>query len=250
MNAAFLDQHPEIIAILIVLLGFAAASLVAAWLGRGLEIIERGMRRVSPQRAQQFASRLPRKALQRVVYYLTLAFFLLLAIRLLGITALTDSLDAVLAYLPQVLLGGIIIVIGYLLGLLTHAVVASRLRPGHPSILPRVAQGVVVVTAVMTGLEQMSVDLSFMTTVLVILLAVTLGGLSLAFALGSRDLVANLLARRNLAGYRIGDVVRIGDAEGAIVEFTRVAVVLETSEGTVRVPASHFLVSEVTLLNR
>ena len=107
-----------------------------------------------------------------------------------------------------------------------------------------------VVTAVMTGLEQMSVDLSFMTTVLVILLAVTLGGLSLAFALGSRDLVANLLARRNLAGYRIGDVVRIGDAEGAIVEFTRVAVVLETSEGTVRVPASHFLVSEVTLLNR
>ena len=249
MNTDFLAGHPELLAILIALVGFAVAGLLAAWVDRGLNLVERGLRRLSPQRAERLAAT-PRKLLQRVVYYLTLAFFLLLAIRLLGIVALSDSLDRALAWLPQFLLGGVIIVIGYLLGLLARALLAGRVGPEHGSTLPRLAQAIVFVTAVMTGVEQMGINISFVTTVIVVLLSVSLGGMSLAFALGSRELVANLLARRSLGDYRLGQALRIGETEGVIVEFTRIGVVLETADGTVHVPARKFLESEVTVRDR
>jgi len=145
-------------------------------------------------------------------------------------------------------IGSIIIVVGYLLGILVYSLVAGLAQPTDGELLARVAQTVVVITAVITGLEQMAIDVSFLTNVLVIVMAAVLGGLSLAFAIGSRQLVANLLSRRDLARYRVGDVIRIGDLEGRIIDFTRTSVVLESADGKVNVPAVRFLESEVTLI--
>jgi len=244
----FLSQYPEIMSILIVLAGFLAASLIATGFDRLLNLMERGVRRLSPQRADQLATVTPRTVIQRIVYYVTLTFFLLLAVRILGITALSDWLDVTLAYMPQILIGSIIIVVGYLLGILVYSLVAGLAQPTGGELLARVAQTVVVITAVITGLEQMAIDVSFLTNVLVIVMAAILGGLSLAFAIGSRQLVANLLSRRDLARYRVGDVIRIGELQGRIIDFTRTSVVLESADGKVNVPAVRFLESEVTLI--
>lgn len=248
--SAFLTQYPEVVSIVVALLGFVAAGLLATWFGRALNLMERGVRKLSPQRADQLATLTPRTVIQRIVYYATLVFFLLLAIRILDIAAVSQGLDLVLGYLPQILIGGTIIVAGYLLGILTHSLVLSFQQPAQGELLPRLAQAVVVTTAVMTGLEQMSVDITFLTYMIVILMAALLGGLSLAFAIGSRQIVANLLSRRDLERYRVGDVIRIGQIEGTIIDFTRTGVVLESAEGTVTVPAVRFLESEVTLIRQ
>ena len=250
MSSSFLSQYPEVIALAIALAGFTAAGLIASWVDKGLLLLERGIRRLSPLRADQLHSIVPGKALQRIVYYTTLVFFLLLSIRILGISSLTEWLDIILGYIPQILLGGVIIVLGYLLGILVQSMVSNRLPEGHTSFLPRLAQGIVVLTFVMTGLEQMAIDISFLTNVIVILLGTTVGGISLAFAIGSRDLVANILSRRNLTNYHVGDVIRVGQTEGTILEFTGTGVILETPEGRVTVPAARFMETEVTLKNR
>lgn len=249
-SASFFAQYPEVVSMAVALMGFAAASLVSNWFGHGLDLVYRGLGRLSPQRAEQIAHRTPRAVMQRVIYYATLIFFLVLAVRILGITALADWLDVLLAAIPQVLLGGIIIVVGYLLGILTHGVVASLIQSTHGPLIPRLAQTIVVITAVMTGLEQMAINVSFITNVIVILLATTLGGLSLAFSIGSKELVANLLARRNLDRYHPGDRIRIGHVEGAVIELTRTSIIVESDEGTVTIPAARFLEAEVTLLKR
>lgn len=248
MSSSFLGQYPELVAIVVALAGFVAASLIASWFNLALNLVERGVRRISPQRADQLATITPRSVLQRIIYYATLIFFMLLAIRILGITFLTDWLDVLLAYIPQILLGGFIIITGYLLGILTHGVVANLVLATHGPLIPRLAQTVVVVTSVMTGLEQMDVDVSFITNVIIILMATTLGGLSVAFAIGSRDLVANLLARRNAERYRIGDLIRVDGNEGKIIEFTRTGVVIESRDGIVTIPATRFMDSNITLV--
>lgn len=248
MNESFLADYPEILALLVALAGFGAAGLMARWFERAAAIMDRRMRRLAPQGADRLAGVLSRKLLQRVVYFATLVFFLLVAIRLLGVTALTDWLDALIAFLPQLLLGGIIIVGGYLLGILSHSFVANLPMVADDSLLPRLAQAIVVVTAVMTGLEQVSIDVSFISDMIVILLAAGLGGLAIAFGLGSRDLVANLLARRSLDRYRVGEAVRIGDIEGTIIEFTKTGVAVQTDDGIVNVPASRFAESIVTVI--
>ncbi len=247
---SFLSQYPEVMAIAIALIGFVVAGLMANWMQRGLSLLERGIRRLSPQRADQLHAILPAKALGRIVYYATLVFSLLLAIRILGISSLSEWLDIVLGYIPQILLGGFIILVGYLLGILVHGVVANRLHEGETSMLPRLAQGIVVVTFVMTGLEQMQIDISFLTSVIIIILAASVGGVSLAFAIGSRNLVDNILSRRNLTRYHVGDLIRVAEVEGTIIEFTATSVIIETAEGRVNVPASRFMHIEVTLRNR
>jgi len=70
---------------------------------------------------------------------------------------------------------------------------------------------------------------------------VALGAIALAFALGARSTVSNILAAHSLAQtYSSGDVIRIGTLEGRILQITRTYVVLETGEGTATVPARLF----------
>jgi small-conductance mechanosensitive channel len=72
-------------------------------------------------------------------------------------------------------------------------------------------------------------------------MASALGAASLAFGLGARTAVGNVIAVHYLRkSYRVGDAVRIGSIEGEIAAITRTAVLLETPDGQVEVPASKF----------
>jgi hypothetical protein len=175
-------------------------------------------------------------------------FFLLLALQTLSITVVREWLDLLLQYVPQLILGGLIILSGYFIGVVVRGLVAGLMSVSSDHLAPRLTQALVVIAAVLTGLAQTAIDISFISNVLVILVAFFFGGLSLAFALGSRQLVENLLARRALDRYRIGDYVRLNEAEGKIIEILGTAVVLESSEGVVTVPTSRFVDSEVLLV--
>lgn len=248
MSNSFLNQYPEILAALVAVLGVVAAGFVARWFEKVLGLVEGLIRRVSPLRADQLSNSTPRVVISRVVYYATSIFFLLLAIRILGIFAITEWLDVFLNYIPQILLGGFIITAGYVLGLLVYSVVSNLLNTEQSKLLPRLAQCVVVVTAVMTGLEQMHIDVSFVTYVIAIVLATSLGGLSIAFALGSKALVSNLVARRGIGHLCVGDTIVIDGSRGVIVELTSTAVAIESDVGVTHIPATRFLEVPVTVV--
>jgi len=72
-------------------------------------------------------------------------------------------------------------------------------------------------------------------------LGVVLAGFSLAFGLGARQVVANLIASHALQRqFAVGQRARIGGIEGEILEFTPTSVILATGEGRVTVPAGRF----------
>lgn len=250
MDGSFFARYPEIIAVLVALAGFFVAALVSRWLGKGLQLGELALRRLSPIKPSHLASDATYTLARRIAYYLTLAFFLLLALRILGVVGLSEWLDVLLSFIPQIIIGGLIILLGWLLGVMTYSLVASVLQPIRSDLLPRLAQIIVVVTAVMTGLGQMDLDISFIANIMIIVIGTFLGGMALAFAIGSRQLVANLLARRDLDRYRPGDRIRVNNVEGTIIELTGTAVILDTGEGIVSVPAATFSDTEVLRLRQ
>lgn len=248
MLSEWLNQHPEILAVLIALLGFVLASMLASLAERGMLRLEGFLRRRAGARIDEVDLDGLRLVVRNVTYYGILLLFLLQALHTLSISVVTHWLSKLLEYVPQLILGGLIILSGYLLGALARSLLASLMGLNADHLLPRFAQLLVITAAVLTGLSQISIDISFISNVLIILLAFFFGGLSLAFALGSRQLVENLLARRAVDRYRIGDHVRVNDSQGTVIEILNTAVVLQTHEGILTVPTSRFVDSEVLLI--
>lgn len=108
-------------------------------------------------------------------------------------------------------------------------------------LISRLVQGGVLTAAVVTAVNQLGIDIAFLTAALLIALGALAVSVALAFALGARTAVSNIIACHYLQQtHRVGHVIRIGAVEGRIVEFTRGAVILEGPDGRVLVPAKEF----------
>jgi len=229
-----IQQYPEIVALIIASAGFFVAFLVSRGAALALDSIEHGLDRhgAEPQIPAN------RTNLIRLVYYIVLGFFLLLAVRSLGVNIFGEWLDLVIVYIPRALLGAVIILVGYLLAILARSLVANLMPESSSQLLPQLTQYLVIIVAVVTGLGQMAIDVSFIATLTLLIVGLLLGSLSLAFALGSRDLVANLLARREVSRFQIGDHLQVHDVAGQLIEITRTGIILESQGQRFHIPAA------------
>ncbi len=227
-------QYPEITAVVLVLLGVVLARVFAKATERLLTMFESGMHSLIPTSSMSITTQL---VIRRFVYYLTLGVFLVFALRVLGIGVVTELLDVVLGVIPGLISGTAIIIVGYLAGVAVFGLLTTALGAQENPAIPRLAQVAVVVSAVLTGVAQMSVDVTFIGQVLIVVLLVTTSGLALAFALGSRDYVANLLARRYFKQFAVGDRLKIDELEGTVIDFNSSSVMLQTDAGIAVVPA-------------
>jgi len=179
-----------------------------------------------------------------IVFWVIILFFLTSATNLLGLTMFSGWLDRLVAHLPSILSGGLIIFAGVVFGNLANdaaQTAARNMPPRQRTLLGRSAQAFTLVTMVVIGMDQIGIDITLLITVIAVAIGAILGGLAIAFSLGSRTFVSNLIGARYLGNeYRVGERLRIGQIEGVILEISSVAVVLDTSEGRQVVPAKLF----------
>ncbi|MGK0462049.1 MAG: hypothetical protein ACJA0W_002908 [Candidatus Azotimanducaceae bacterium] len=231
-------MSPEVIAFLIAVFGLIAAYFLSRWTTLATVLIERVVYKFIPQKDTPVATHNSEVLVSRVVFYLALSFFLLLALKSLGYSLVNEVLDLVIVYVPKLLLGAAIILGGLVLGLIAKSATENLTEGAAATVLPKLAQYLVVISAVITGLGHMEINVSFVANLLFILFAVLLGSISIAFALGAQNVVANMLARREIAHLRQGDELRLGSTEGVVKALTQQGLTLETGEGEVFVPAS------------
>lgn len=178
------------------------------------------------------------------VYWLTLLFFVTAAAQTLDLEAFSHWLSRAILYLPQLISGAIVMVLGVALGNLALNTITRGLksvREQQRALLGRAAQAIVVVTMFVIGLDLIGVDTSVVVTIIGVALGMFFGGGALAFGLGARTMVGNLIgARCAQRDCRVGDIIRIGNAEGRILQLNRSTVVLETSEGRATLPGKLF----------
>jgi small-conductance mechanosensitive channel len=176
-----------------------------------------------------------------VVYWAILLFAVLAATEMLGVPVVRGWLAQVAAYLPRLLAAMLIMAFGTLLA---RGARQLAVRAAHSANVPgaervgRAAEVAVLVTLALVAIEQLGIEISFIKMTILILLAAMLFAGSLAFGLGGRELVANVLSAHYVhRTYEVGQTIRTGGVEGRITRITEIAVVIETPDGEMTVPA-------------
>ena len=178
------------------------------------------------------------------VYWVVLLFFLAAAIEKLPLPVVTSALQSIAYYAPKILLAVVIVFIGLGAGTVANRWTTRVAAAGGVEFAPalgRIVQVAILVVALSVGSREIGLESEFFTATILIVLATTLGGLALAFGLGSSPIVTNIMASYYAAQvYRIGDVVRVADIEGVVREIRPVCIVLDTADGQVHLPARKY----------
>jgi hypothetical protein len=188
--------------------------------------------RVSPGAAAVFGE---------IVFWIILFLTVAIAARVAGFAAVSGWLSQIATHLPNLIVGAAIIVVGYVVSVMVGEQVAAAARAARASqsaLMGRLAQGAVFVTTLITGLAQIGVDVTFLIALFSVAIGAVCIGFSIAFGLGAREHVADLIgaraARREL---RAGQTIEIGDTRGEVVEITSTHIALDTARGKALVPA-------------
>jgi len=247
---------PLIAAILTLLGGIVLARIVRGLVRKILRGANRALDRLLPTGVFSRARITRRSAavIAELVYWLLIFLATAMAARIAGFEAVSIWLDAVVAHLPNLVIGGAIIAIGFAIGTLVGDLVANTARAtaiGQSALVGRLAQMGIFATSLIIGLGQIGVDVSFLIVIFAVL-AGTLGiGFSIAFGLGSGDYVRDLVSARSIRrDLRPGLWVRIEETEGQVLEVSTTRVALESADGRVLIPARQVAAGHVTILNR
>jgi len=251
----FVDFLPRLLAAAgLALLGWAAGRLlkflivrllqgwgtrVAAGIGRLLRSrdAERDVRGIALQPPVA-------EAVGGLAFWLVFLFFVAAATEALGLPVVSAWLSGVAAYLPRLLLAALIVALGFLAGGLARTALAATAASAgfaYAGALARMAQAIIVMASAIVAFDQLGIQVTFLTVLAAIVTGSLLGGAALAFGLGARTAVSNIIASHYLLKiYRVGHHVRVGGFEGRIVDITPTAVVIATADGQAVVPAKEF----------
>jgi small-conductance mechanosensitive channel len=184
------------------------------------------------------------EVISKVLYWIILFFFLTAATEVLGLPVVTTWLSGVAVYLPKALVAILIGAVGVIGGMIVRDVVAGAaesagMHYGHT--LGSLAYYAVLIVTLFVCIQQIGVDLRFLMVLVTILLSGTFLAFALAFGMGARTSVSNILASHYLKRmYKEGHNVRIDGLEGRIERITPVSVILATPEGRACIPAKQF----------
>ena len=186
-----------------------------------------------------------------LVFWVTMLLFITAATRVAGLDAFSNWLDRIVVYVPHMVAAGVILLAGYLISQVIRDLVATALASAHVAqgeLIGLLVQWAVLLAAVIIGVEQLGVDVTF----LIIIAATVVGGfaaaIAIAFGLGARDLVANLIAAHHARRQLLpGQEVSVEGLRGELLEITATGLVLATAEGRALVPARAYLTAVVTV---
>jgi small-conductance mechanosensitive channel len=233
----------------------AAALLLAGWLlGRLLRAwVARLVARldgVIPKRlferdvGERGVDRLASELVGRLVFWIVFLFFVAAAAEALQLPVATSGLARFSGYLPHVVAAAVILFAGLVGGNLARSAVVSAAATaglGYGETLGQATKLMVLLVAGIVAVDQLGVQSTLLIATLSILLGAVIGAVGLAFGLGARTAVANIIAAHHVVQlYRVGQHVRIGDVQGEIVEFRSIGVLIDSPEGRVFVPAKSF----------
>lgn len=139
----------------------------------------------------------PSAIVARLLFWLLMLTFVLSAVETLGLSAVTETIDRLIAYIPSVIGAGLIAVFGLLLARFLASLVSSGAAaaglPGAPR-LGVLTHAVVATLVFVAAVEQLGVRTEILVGPFTALVAAVVLTAGLAFALGARPIVTHVLA--------------------------------------------------------
>lgn len=243
----FADAIPRFLgAIIIFLIGYAIAKLIAFVIRRVLSTL--GVDRVAEKLNEiEFIDKakvkiVPSNVLSKLLYYVILLVFTIVAAEYLDVDAVTGMVRDILNYIPSLIAGLLVLVIGLLLAQFIQNILVTALRSlGVPSakIIGAFVFYFVFLMAVITALTQVGIDTNFISSNLSIIIAGCVFAFALGYGLASKDMMANFLASfYSKEKIKIGDLISINDMKGEVIKVDSTSVTLLSSNSRIIIPLS------------
>ena len=131
-----------------------------------------------------------------VIYWVIILGVLVSSLNILALTGVTNLLDKILAYVPNVLGALIALILGILISVLVASVVrtaAANVGVLQAGVLSKVAQVAIIVFAILIALDLLNIGRILVSAMNIVLGAIGLG-VALAFGLGCKDIAADFVS--------------------------------------------------------
>jgi hypothetical protein len=199
---AFLNAIPLVIgALLIIIIGWIVAGILARLT---TEVLRRvGADRLFAEHAdrvygERTRSITPSIVAGELVKWLVRLVFLVAAANVLGLTQVSELLNDVLLWIPNLIVAAIILLVAPLLARFvrgTIEVAAGEMGFSNASLLGRIAEIAIVAFAVIIAINQLGIAANLVNTLFIGVVAAVSLAFGLAFGLGGRDVAAQLTQR-------------------------------------------------------
>lgn len=194
---------PKLIGFLIILLiGWLIASAVSkaiVFLLRKIGFDNMANRIGLTRMEQRIGMRLdPADILGKVVYWFILLIFLIPAVDSLGLTTVSNILNSIIAYIPNVFVAIIVLFLGTLLATFISDIVrgaTSSTNVGSPRVFAGIARWAIIGFAALIALEQLQIAPALMNILFTAIIGALAIAFGLAFGLGGQETARRLLAR-------------------------------------------------------
>ncbi|MDQ6785855.1 MAG: small-conductance mechanosensitive ion channel [Acidobacteriota bacterium] len=236
----FISFLPALIgAILIVVIGWFISGLIANLIERGLKAVglESAVERsgIGDFIRRSGTAMTTSGIIAALIKYSIFLIFVQAAANVLGIPQLTEIINSIILYIPNVIVAIAIIVIGtfiaqFLAGLVRSSV--SELGVGNPNLLAKLTQYVVVGFAVIAAINQLGIAETVVSTLLFGLIGSVALAFGLAFGLGGRETAAQITQKWYESSQSMADAARAkaGIPSGGNAKVYRVEPTTETKQ--------------------
>ena len=241
----FIDFVPRIIgAAFIILVGFGVAKALALVVAKVLERV--GLNKIGDRLTEiDFIRRLKTEIklsdiVAKVVYYFVLLVFLMAATETLGVSAITDLVKSLVAFIPRLIAAAIMLQVGVLIADALKGAVISLCQSFNIAsgrLLGMIVFFFFLVITLISALGQAGINTELLESSFNLLI----GGVIFAFAVGygmaSRDVMANILSSfYSKNRFREGQTIRVDTVKGIITRIDNTALTLQTDDTITVIP--------------
>lgn len=178
--------------------------------------------------------------LARIVFWTTIVLFGIFSLEAFDVDVVDIWLQELAVILPRLMSAAIVLAAGVLFARAARKLVTSSgesmgFKQAQQIGLATYVAGLLV--AALVSIKQVGIEIEFITSIFLIIIAALLLGGAISFGFGSAPMVRNILAcfySRSMV--KPGDRLRINGVEGDFVRATATAFVLQTSQGMTVIP--------------
>lgn len=186
-----------------------------------------------------------------VLKWLLVLIFILIGADVFGLNMVSEGIGSFIAYLPRLLTSLLIFVGGIYVGTLCKKAIQSMFKSLEltgGNLVANIAFYLIVVFISIAALDQAGIDTSILKSNLTLIIGSILLSFTIAFGLGSRDVIKRLLfgyySRKN---FEIGQKIKVKEIEGVIISIDNICVIIQTSEGKIVLPIKE-IVDEIVVI--
>jgi hypothetical protein len=193
------------------------------------------------------------KVILGLVKWSLILIFVLAGSGIFGLDSVSNGIQSFIAYLPRLLTALLILVAGIYLGTLVKNAINSMFKSldiTGGNIVGNIAFYLIVVFLSITAFDQAGIDTSVIKSNLTLILGSIVLSFTIAFGLGSRDVVKKLLfgfyTRKN---YEVGQKIKVGKISGTVVSIDNICMTIKTNKGKVILPIDKVASKNVEILD-